>query len=669
MRILFKGFLYPLGHRAEYEMNVLRTTDCSADNSAELRSITRLTVLEPTRSPSPDPRIRRAFPFDTVEITKTVYTNVAFRPDWQPVTLPSGDQVETYCRVATAEGIDIPFPISCSTPRGPIQFEIPLLFVKDLPAVSITDAVLAEALRTSYDTVLVTIPPTRIELVRAPESEAGDVHQVLSFALGGSEILGDPRPELRTINLELPALRTLIGHDAIHPFEFTRAYLDNGEGAAAFLGLPNEHTIDINFLAQTDRAGALAAPRYTVNAISRIDGPMKATGAALSDVVTDPRSLFSDDATLLGFPLRDLVRDISGPPRITAQLEPGHPPTVTMEWKDIALNDQSGFIGSSGGRLNISVKASPSGTMTLCTIDRFALRFPTVDPVLELSFEQLKFVRRTGPESNASDRGGTELEITGLNAELIGKLKLLEDLKKAVSVVDAGPQVDLSPRGVSVKYLLPLPAASAGVFVMRNIVFRAGVDVPFDGDPVEVTLGFASKESPFVLTVMAFGGGGYADLAVTHDGLRRLEVALEFGALVAVDFIIASGQAHILGGVRITHDSASDSVAITGYLRIGGSLDILGLVSVSIELRLELTYESDTNALVGRATMIIEIDILFFSESVELDSGEWRLMGGKAPRQRSAALGFAAASSRDRFERAFENWRAYRRCFAPDPVD
>jgi hypothetical protein len=132
--------------------------------------------------------------------------------------------------------------------------------------------------------------------------------------------------------------------------------------------------------------------------------------------------------------------------------------------------------------------------------------------------------------------------------------------------------------------------------------------------------------------VMMFGGGGYADIELAHDGLRRMDIALEFGASIAVDFVIARGEAHVLGGIRFEL-LPDDSVQLVGYLRIGGSLVVLGLVSVTVELVLSLGYQSNGNRLVGRATLIIELDLTLYSDSVELDSGEREIAGGDPTRR------------------------------------
>ena len=56
---------------------------------------------------------------------------------------------------------------------------------------------------------------------------------------------------------------------------------------------------------------------------------------------------------------------------------------------------------------------------------------------------------------------------------------------------------------------------------------------------------------------------------------------------------------------------------LTGYLRVGGSLSVLALVTVSVEFNLSFTYAEKGKAY-GRATLTIQIEIAFFSKSVDL---------------------------------------------------
>lgn len=172
------------------------------------------------------------------------------------------------------------------------------------------------------------------------------------------------------------------------------------------------------------------------------------------------------------------------------------------------------------------------------------------------------------------------------------------------------------------------------------------MEIPFDGRPIAVGIGFASRQSPFSLTVMAFGGGGYVDLLIDPSGLRRLEATLEFGAAVAVDFIVARGEVHALGGIRYVQSTGG--IELTGFIRVGGSVSVLGLVSVAIELVVGLTYQITRNSLIGRATLVVEIDLFLYSDRVEIDSGEWVLAG-----EASDEVAVPMAAAQDAYWEAF----------------
>jgi len=132
-----------------------------------------------------------------------------------------------------------------------------------------------------------------------------------------------------------------------------------------------------------------------------------------------------------------------------------------------------------------------------------------------------------------------------------------------------------------------------------------------------VRFSFCEREAPFLLTVSAFGGGGFLTICVDPDGVQALEAGFEFGASLAMDFGVASGEVHVMGG--FVYAMVKDEASLTGYLRIGGSVEALGIVTVSIELTLSLKYEFASGKCIGKATLEIEIEVAFFSVSVELE--------------------------------------------------
>jgi len=124
--------------------------------------------------------------------------------------------------------------------------------------------------------------------------------------------------------------------------------------------------------------------------------------------------------------------------------------------------------------------------------------------------------------------------------------------------------------------------------------------------------------------VTFLGGGGFFHLQIDTEGLKMLEAALEFGATAAIDLGVASGSAHIMAGIYFSMQRREidgvevDAATLEGYLRLGGELSILGIISVSLEFYLSFRYESAKNAAYGRATLTVKIEILFFSMSVEV---------------------------------------------------
>jgi hypothetical protein len=69
---------------------------------------------------------------------------------------------------------------------------------------------------------------------------------------------------------------------------------------------------------------------------------------------------------------------------------------------------------------------------------------------------------------------------------------------------------------------------------------------------------------------------------------------------------------------------------LSGFLRLGGELEVLGIISISVEFYMSLSYESsvkDPNPpntvlvpakIWGEASLTVKIEIVFFSKSVTM---------------------------------------------------
>ena len=174
------------------------------------------------------------------------------------------------------------------------------------------------------------------------------------------------------------------------------------------------------------------------------------------------------------------------------------------------------------------------------------------------------------------------------------------------------------PAGLTAGFSLTLPNLAIGVFTLSNISLGADVRVPFLGETITVGFNFCTRERPFVLSVVFLGGGGWFLIRLSPKGLEVLELGLEAGAYLAVDFGVASGSISAAIGIYIRLEGEKGS--LTGYFRLRGEVDVLGLISASIELYMELVYGFDTGKMIGRARITVEVEVLCFSASVTIEA-------------------------------------------------
>jgi hypothetical protein len=589
-------------------------------------------------------------------------------------------------------GEAIQFPVRLAGRLGDVHLSLPLVFVADIdhaqglltPAYkSLTDPDIADRLATTYKAEgdgVVNVSGARIDLVRSNAPVAADVCEIQLLHIVGMPHDGGFRPRLGAaptpdeqdlpaadrwgFEIALPAVRTLLGRDQ-PPLRmaFTRTLLESAPDLKIPFQVPEGAAkLVTDFAKNTARSGGLVAPDIVADGISRLHGPVSVSG--LLDRVgdrLDPKKILGDSASLFGYQLSDLIDGsaLTVPPAILSAVQAGQPPKVTLQWRGITLGTDTGsFVTGPDSKLDLDVVVGVEGQTITCTVENVVLALPDRD-------EATKLIEVTLGKVVCAQRDGEAptLDVSGVGAKFFGLLNLLKKLQDAVDLGPAAPHIDASSSGVMASYTLPVPDVTAGAFQMTGLVFHAGIDVPFDDRPVTISLAFASRAKPFNLSVLMFGGGGYVDVVIDKTGLRRLEVALEFGASVAVNFVVAFGEVHAMGGVHLL--KVGDDISLSGYLRLGGSVSIFGLITVSVELTVTLGYRSDTNEMIGRAILVLEVDLTLFSESVELDTGDWVLVGGGgAERMADGRPAFAGLPGGG----VPADWLRYRSAFAEGSV-
>ena len=273
--------------------------------------------------------------------------------------------------------------------------------------------------------------------------------------------------------------------------------------------------------------------------------------------------------------------------------------------------------------LRISVETR-AGAKTGASFDAVAeltnFRLILVAPaaLMEMHFDRLAF--------SAGSSGKPDVDVVFGEIVFVGPLSFIEVIKDLIPMdgFSDPPFLDVSAAGVRAGFTLGLPNVACGVFALQNMSLGADCHVPFLGESVSVGFNFCTRERPFALTVSFIGGGGFFGLRISPQGLDLLELALEAGARLAVDLGVASGSIEAMLGIYMRLEGDGGSLA--GYFRLRGEVDVLGIISASIELSLELAYDFGTGKMIGRATITIEVEVFMFSFSVSV-SCERRFAG------------------------------------------
>lgn len=293
-------------------------------------------------------------------------------------------------------------------------------------------------------------------------------------------------------------------------------------------------------------------------------------------------------------------------------------------WPAGASDDDAVFVVAEDGLL-LAVEVRASGAAgasvdVLAELRHFALNLLPGVPLMRLPFDRLAFRARSGRKP--------EVDVVFTGIEFLGVLGFIDTLRELIPFDGFAdpPYVDVSTEGVTAGFDLALPNVAIGVFSLENISLGADARVPFLGEAVTVGFNFCSKDRPFRLTVMMIGGGGFVAVRLSPKGLVVLEMSLEAGASLSVNLGVASGSVSVMVGLYLRLED--DAGSLTGYFRIRGEVDVLGLISASITLELSLTYDFATGKMVGRASITVEVEVFCFSASVEI-SVEKQLAGSK----------------------------------------
>lgn len=454
-----------------------------------------------------------------------------------------------------------------------------------LASINLQDALDAPAGNGKLRAALNEVKSTVAGIAQAPAGLRQQVNAVVAQAL---------------LVLDALALVSKLYTDGKALFDTLKNLLDNpapGQSIGELITKPAELAPKVQAVA--DRLGAVKAD---VETFPLLDGPPRKALVEVIGTVQQALSVVPDLLQLLENLLgEELVVRFDWKPEIKSWGFSASNPLFVV-------NDKHGFIVAVEARMKKSGGAPK--IQVLCGLRHFDLRLIAPATFIELNFEKIEFTVNSAAKMN--------VDVILSDIKFVGPLSFVETLRDLIPLdgFSDPPYLDITAQGIDAGFNVALPTIACGVLNLSNVSLGAGFTVPFIGQPLSVRFNFCTREQPFHLTVYCFGGGGFFGVTLDPHGVQILEAAFEFGAAIAVDFGVASGGVSVMAGIYFRMEA--DAASLTGYFRLEGHVDVLGLITASLELYLELRYEFETGKAVGRATLTIEVEVLIFSGSVTI---------------------------------------------------
>lgn len=652
VKIVYEGFLYPIRHRASLVKVTERKfvgEDAGVVSSpvAYLRQHMYIVPreLELSYTTAPYKFKGREMPFRSLVTLKTLVT-----PDInQPVLSKVNGASDSFW--VQVGGSDFPFHIAAQDLAGvQIDFTGPLIFVpfseKSPQAVQSEYASSQGGERRAFK--------VHSKNVTYADPSAGDTALKTTALYFDAQItqLSPPYvsapflPKLddnSAASVTIPALEALTGSSpniGIHLYSgYLNTGLDSNAGVFAQINAPPP----VGFTA--DKSGGFATPNLSVSAISARKGLVGGQPSDAAAGLIDPAAFFGDvSAKLFGtVPLKNLIPVDSitkkasagqNAPEIRTQSIPNqkNPQKVItkVNWAPQLQNYPLTTSISDPLQIQFNTDNNKSALTLHATLERFLDGSPPTSQIhgalsnFEITLFGVIGLKITSITFDSTNGSKTVVAAHLPGSNPIGFLGALAFIQTLADVLPpglfggAGPSITLTPSYVRASYTLGLPSVSVGVLSLEHIAITTGLDLPYlDGKP-GFEFAFASRSAPFLLTVECLGGGGFVHLIINADGVQMVEGSLEFGGEFSIDLGVASGGVHIMAGIyfQLTNTSAT----LTGFVDIGGEVSVLGIISISIDLNLSLSFIHDAqgNKVQGRATLSISVHVFFFGISVSV---------------------------------------------------
>ena len=397
--------------------------------------------------------------------------------------------------------------------------------------------------------------------------------------------------------------------------------------------------------------GASPGPQSAAGAVLSYFGPV---ANAIKGAVNDINGFLNP----LNGVLTQLITDLG---YLQQGLDMAKNMCVEFKWKPKICGyeclDAVAFVPSTSQAFSLDIKLNensnngPTGLSLTCRLDSFAIAFgqgikgthPGICAPMDPGYTTLiknADISVVFDHIQVQMLAGQKPDIDCVFKDLYfgGDLSFIETIKNLIPL-DAfsdPPFIKVTTSGISAGLTIAIPNIAIGMFSIQNINIGATLNVPWIAADlkhgVTFEFDFCTIANPFVVTVSMLGGGGFFGMTLDMNGIQRLQFGVSVGAQLAIDLTVASGCVSIEAGIflvymepgtasgtdPVTGEPEVDGWVIGGYLRLRGELDILGIITISVELYLEIIYESSTGKCIATGYVKVDISLFFFSIHVKV---------------------------------------------------
>jgi hypothetical protein len=656
-KLVYAGTLYPFGLRAHLiTITERKVSDPAGGPVAALLQRQFIIVMEPFHDYTADvyPSQGREMPLRTLTVKTLVTPNLMDPVDFAHKV--PGLTGHKSMKVVLKDGTPVPFHLVGTDVAGnSLDLTVGMYWIDDEDRRLLSDHVIRGQVDAAYNAdeayargdlagqrMTYAPPPT----APAPGTATTGDTSLHTTAVRHTVTWTDPDvflPVLRNADVHIPAVEQLAGPSPTPTtIQLADAYLGSGlddpaNNASGLFAQMANGTLPTSLPPKF--AGGFINPSLAVTGLSAHLGPVAGTLSKLATGHFEAADFFGavSDTKLFGaIGLGELIKDVfdlTQMPQTVTRVDPptGTPVqvTTTLSYAPQVLDRSDlGFEKDDGCALTIKtvvtakLDGSPPQATTDATLTNFTFKLPPgAADIIKIHFKSVSFHAEAGKKPDFSvqliqpTQDKDPIEFDGI----LSFLNALKHLIPADGFSDP-PALQVTEAGIDIGYSLGLPPLAIGVFQLSDVSLGADLTLPFTGAKPRLRFNFCEREHPCLLTVAMLGGGAYLGVGVGLDGIELIDAAIDFGGSIAFDIGVASGGVSILAGIYFRYDDANHVTELDGFLRMNGSLEVLGLITVSVEFDLTFGYISKGTGYVihGEATITVKIDLTLFSTSVQL---------------------------------------------------